>query len=298
MSLSEPQPRRAFLKRAAQVGGLVVGVNGLVAVYEALSGGGTASSGAIRGMYSQRSVNVCYSPMLVTASEAAARERGKHGVYLRKGPSFGAEAVLGHDGHEVLIAPGGHYGRQSARHALSRGCGAPPLRPEVDGWVWGYDLRTRKSGWLPVAPGARRYSRADDAFGTSASHPHYLFGPDGKDFDCRFPAASQEASKHGYDCEHGAGIGHLERSGGVLRTVADFGSRLKNCQEDFYLRLALGSVAFEWMGPGDRVAELYHRSGLSYGKYEVQWSFVEVRRAAFAPRGTRGWMLQSGLAST
>ena len=77
--------------------------------------------------------------------------------------------------------------------------------------------------------------------------------------------------------------------------VANFGSRLKNNQEDFYLRLALGSVAFQWLGPGDRVTELYRRDGKSYGRFVVPWSFVEVERGAFTPKGTRGWILRSGL---
>jgi hypothetical protein len=286
--------RRTFIKRAAQLGGAALGVEGLLAACQARSPAGAAGR-AIAGMYSQRSVNVCYSPMKVTSSEAAALERAKRGVYLRKGPSFSAEAVIAHDGHEVLIAPGRHYGRQSEPHARSGACGAPPPRPAVDGWVWGYDLHTRKSGWLPGAVGGRRYSQPDPAYGTTGSRRAYLFGPNGKDFDCRFPAASQAASRHGYDCSHGAGIGSLQPSGHRLRTVADFGSRLKNCQEDFYLRLALGSVAFEWMAPGDRVTELYHRLGRSYGIYTVQWCFVEVRNGAFTPPGTRGWMLQSGL---
>ena len=280
------------MKRAAQLGGAALGLESLLTACHSLSSGEARSSG-IAGMYSQRSVNVCYSPMKVTGSEVAALERAKRGVYLRKGPSFSAEAAIAHDGHEVLIAPGGHYGRQSERHARSGACGAPPPRPAVRGWIWGYDLHTRKSGWLPSTVGGRRYSRPDAAYGTTGSRRVYLFGPNDKDFDCRFPAASQAASA--YDCGHGGGIGALQPSGGRLRTVADFGSRQKNCQEDFYLRLALGSVAFEWMAPGDRVTEIYHRLGRSYGIYTVQWCFVEVREGAFTPPGTRGWMLQSGL---
>jgi hypothetical protein len=294
LTAGDRQARRTFLKRTAQLGGLALGAEGLLGACKALSPSDEANA-KVRGMYSQRSVNVCYSPMKVTSSERLALERGKRGVYLRKGPAFFAEAVVGHDGDEVLLIPEGRYGRQSARRAATGGCQAPALRPDVNGWVWGYDLKTRKSGWLPTTVAGHRYSKADPEYGTSGQTRGYLFGPNDKDFDCRFPKASQAANRNGYNCDSGAGIGELHPSGEVLNRVADFGSRVNNNQEDFYLRLALGSVAFQWLGPGDLVAELYHRPGLSYGKYTVEWSFIEVRRSAFTPRGTRGWMLQSGL---
>jgi hypothetical protein len=77
--------------------------------------------------------------------------------------------------------------------------------------------------------------------------------------------------------------------------MRDRGSRLANNNEEFYLRWALGSTAFAWLGPGDRLHEIAARKGLSYGKYVVSWSFVEVRRSAFTPAGWRGWLLTSGL---
>ena len=43
--------------------------------------------------------------------------------------------------------------------------------------------------------------------------------------------------------------------------------------------------------PGDVVFELGRKPGLSYGPHTVPWSFVEIRRGAFTPAGTRGWCL-------
>ncbi len=241
----------------------------------------------IRGMYSQRAVNVCYSPMIVVAGEALARQRGREGVYLRKGPSFDAEPTVLKTGVEVLINQDAHIGRQSKRRAEGPGCGVVAPRPDVGGWVWCYDQTTRKSGWAPVEVDGTRYIRDEPEW------DGLLNGPNDKDYDCRFPRRSQ--AKIGYDCDKGGPIGDLIDSKRRKMVVADFGSRIKNNQEDFYLRWALGSVAFQWLKPGDRVTELYHRQGISYAKYIVQWSFVEVQQSPYTPKGTRGWILQSGL---
>ena len=178
--------RREALWRAAQLGGALTGV-------ELLLAGGTRTIGEaearIPGMHSQRSVNVCYSPVKVTSSEALALKRGKRGVYLRKGPGFDHEVVVDHHAREVLIRPGAHVGRQSKRRSAA-GCGAAAPRPDVDNWIWCYDLRTRKSGWIPTTIHGHRYSRHDPDWGTHGAHKSYLFGPNDKDFDCRFARRS------------------------------------------------------------------------------------------------------------
>lgn len=258
-------------------------------------GGDPEPAGAFRrphGMYGKRNVNVCYAPMAIVASEPEARRQGRTGVFLRKGPSFDAEITLDNHGGEVAIALGGHLGRQSQRESAAPGCPAPPPRRAVNGFVWGYDQKIRKSGWAPVKAGGVTYAVDDAKYGLDGAKPSYICGPAGKDFDCRVPKASQASV--GYKCG-GPGLGHPDCSKPRDRVVDDFGSRLANNKEDFYLRLAYDSTAFQWMAPGDRVRELCTKIGSSYGKFGATWSFVEVQQGRYTPRGTRGWMLESGL---
>lgn len=246
----------------------------------------------VRGLYGKREVNVCYAPVKVVRAERQAQRRGKDGVYLRKGPFFDAEPTVHPDGYEILVERDKHAGRQSAPNAPGPGCPPPKPRKPVNGWVWCYDYATKKSGWLPVEVDGVRYVVEDRHHGLSGSRKVYADGPRSKDFDCRAPKASQAAV--GYKCG-GPGLPPLDFSDPRPMVVADFGSRVRNNQEDFYLRLTFDSTAFYWTAAGDQVIELTRAKGHSYGRYGATWSFVEIRRGRYTPTGLRGWMLQSGL---
>jgi hypothetical protein len=235
--------------------------------------------------------------MRVVTTEAAARRHGVSGVYVRKGPSFDAEIAVGNDGAPARVPEGRHLARQSRRRARGPGCHAPAPRPALNGFVWGYpgdDVASNKSGWMPVEVDGVRYSRDAPDYGRMRGDPtRWLCGPRHFDFDCRSEASKQAC---GYRCGGGR-LGRL-RAVDRERVMRDRGSRLANNNEEFYLRWALGSTAYAWLGPGDRLHEIAVRKGLSYGRYHVSWSFVEVRHSAFTPTGWRGWVLTSGLEPT
>jgi hypothetical protein len=231
-------------------------------------------------------VAVCYEPLQVLEAEP-----GHHGLVVRKGPSFDAPPAPMNDGGLALVPVGTHFARQSARRAPGPGCLAPRPRPAVNGFVWGYpadDVRTNKSGWVPLEVDGVRYLGDDPGYGTNPGDPEeFVCGPNSKDFDCR-----SEASKAycGYVC----GGGHLAgfRYVGKLRHVLPTGlGEPRDSGEEYYMRWAASSTAFCYLAPGDTVFELGRKPGLSYGPHTVPWSFIEVRSGAFTAAGTRGWCL-------
>jgi hypothetical protein len=243
------------------------------------------------GAYGQDEVAVCYTPLKVLGTEPSLARRGLSGVVVRKAPSFDAPPAPQNDGSLAVAPVGTHFARQSARRAPGPGCLAPAPRPAVNGFVWGYpadDVRTNKSGWVPLEVGGVRYLGEDPEYGTRPGDPEqWVCGPNSKDFDCR-----SEASKPycGYVC----GGGHLAgfHYVGRLRSVLPTGyGEPRDSGEEYYLRLAASSTAFCYLAPGDVVFELGRKPGLSYGPHTVPWSFVEIRRGAFTPAGTRGWCL-------
>jgi hypothetical protein len=270
--------------------GFLTGVTAFLGAGALAGCGGSTQAAPFRprGAYGSDEVAVCYAPMRVMRTEEAAHRAGVTGVYVRKGPSFDAEITVGNDGTPARVPEGRHLARQSSRRGAGPGCHAPAPRPQLNGFVWGYpadDVASNKSGWIPVAG----YARAAPEYGRGLTRP-WLCGPHKRDFDCR-----SEASKApcGYRCG-GHPLGRLKRVDRE-RVMRDRGSRLANNNEEYYLRWALGSTPFAWVGPGDRLHEIAVRQGLSYGKCCVSWSFVQVRHSAFTPAGWRGWLLSSGL---
>jgi hypothetical protein len=273
--------------------GFLAGVTAFALAGCGAHGGAEAPAFRPRGAFGMDEVAVCYSPLRVLETEPEARRNGETGVYVRKGPSFDAEIAVGNDGTPARVPQGAHIARQSRRRAPGPGCHAPGLRPALNGFVWGYpadDVPSNKSGWMPVEVDGARYAREAPEYGRGLAR-RWLCGPHKRDFDCRSEAASKSVC--GYRCG-GRTLGrltHVDRE----RVMRDRGSRLANNNEEFYLRWALGSTPFAWVGPGDRLHEIAVRPGPSYGRCCVPWSFVEVRRSAFTPAGWRGWLLTSGL---
>jgi hypothetical protein len=234
------------------------------------------------GAHGQDEVAVCYTPLKVLATEPSLARRGLSGVVVRKAPSFDAPPAPQNDGSLAIAPVGRHFARQSARRAAGPGCRAPAPRPAVNGFVWGYpadDVRTNKSGWVPLEVDGVRYLGEDPQ--------QWVCGPNSKDFDCR-----SEASKPycGYVCGGGhlAGFHYIGR---MRHVVATGHGEPRDSGEEYYLRWAASSTAFSYLAPGDVVFELGRQPGLSYGPHTVPWSFVEVRRGALTPAGTRGWCL-------
>jgi hypothetical protein len=293
--------RRGILQRAAAVVGLVgaAEVSGIIRLRPSsekspprpVKPPQNREYPNVRGLYSKRQVNVCYAPVRIVRGEPEARRNGKDGLYLRKGPSFDAEPTIHPKGHEVVVPRNEYASRQSARSAPGRGCPPPKLREPVNGWIW---CTYGKSGWLPLEVEGVRYVVDDLEHGLNEEPKRYLGGPANRDFDCRAPEASKRF--YGYRCG-GPRLPPLDFSEPREMVVADFGSPLRNSQEDFYLRLTFDSTAFHWMVPGDRVIELTRAKGYSYGVYGSTWSFIEVREGRYTPTKLRGWMLQSGLRS-
>lgn len=307
--LARPASRRQFVG--------AVGLGTAAAASGVLIGCGDDSSGATRrgrripfqgegfrpvatnrvpaGAVGQDAVAVCYSPYVVVATEASTKKLGGTGVAVRKGPHPDTEIVLTNAGDEVFVREGQHFARQSDREAP--GCAAPPLREQVDGWIWGYpgnDVRSKKSGWIPLEVDGKVFSRADDDWQDQAKNDGFLCGPARKDFDCRDAAASQKACGHD-DCG-GPPLEDIRcRATPLRRRVRKPVSRMASNFEDYYLRLAFNSTAFGWVEGGDVVDELCRRSAPSYAVCCVEWSFVEVVRSDALPKGTRGWMLETGL---
>jgi hypothetical protein len=177
---------------------------------------------------------------------------------LRMGPSPDAPIVPTDDGEPVQLEEGHHLGRASTRNprALDR----PPLRPAVTGFVWGYAMSPvpHKSGWIAL----------DDL----EAHPDFedeACGPAGADFDRRDPSSCRG---HG----DGRPLSGVRDASGVAGITA----------QDVYLRYAPQSTAFRYLVRGDSVRRLVRHSN---------YVGIEVRRAAWSPRGGRGWIISSAL---
>ena len=124
--------------------------------------------------YGQDEVAVCYTPLRVVGTEPAQARRGRTGVIVRKGPSFDAPPAPMNDGGLAYAPVDTHFARQSLRRAPGPGCPAPAPRPAVNGFVWGYpadDVRTNKSGWVPLEVDGVRYLEADPGYGTRPGDP-------------------------------------------------------------------------------------------------------------------------------
>jgi hypothetical protein len=172
--------------------------------------------------------------------------------------------VLADDGRVVALEAGQHFGRQSTRNptCLDR----PPLRPAVDGFVWGYCMSpaTHKSGWMRLSDLV-----ADPEF------ERHACGPAGADFDRR----------SGDSCD-----GHCD--GRPVRAFSPNSGASAVKAEDLYLRYAPGSTAFRYLVRGDRVRRLVDGDAEYAG-----WSGVEVRQARWTAAGTRGWVLAGALSA-
>jgi len=250
-----------------------------------------------KGAVGQDAVSVCYSPMRIVATEDAVRAMGRTGVAVRKGPSFDADITLDNRGDEVTVPLGRHIAVQSQREHESGDCRPAPPREPVNGFVWGYpadDVPSNKSGWIPVEVGGETYSRDAPDYRARPQHDGWVCGPASKDFDCR-SVKSLKPCDHD-DCG-GPPLGDVRcRPRPLRRRVRKAVSRQASNFEDFYLRLSFNSTAFGWLEPDDVVDELCRRSAPSYGRCCVDWSFVEVVRSDAMPKGTRGWILETGLA--
>lgn len=121
----------------------------------------------------------------------------------------------------------------------------------------------RKSGWMRLGD-----LTADPAFADLAR------GPAGEDFDRRHPQA---------------GGGHCD--GRPLSGVRSTSGSVEVTARDLYLRYAPRSTAFAYLVEGDQVRRLvrWHAA--------PAWFGVEVRRARWTSRGSRGWVLGTGLAA-
>jgi hypothetical protein len=179
---------------------------------------------------------------------------------LRVGPDPGAPVVLADSGDPVRVGVDDHFGRQTVRNpaCLDR----PPLRAALNGYAWGYAMppAVRKSGWARLADLA-----------PAPAHDELACGPAGVDFDRRHPRAC------GGHCDGRALKGVRELSGAAAVTA-----------REVYLRYAPGSAAFRYLVDGDEVRLLAQWRA-------ARWFGVEVRRARWAPRGARGWVLASGV---
>jgi hypothetical protein len=306
--LARPASRRQFVG-AVGLGTAAVAAGGLAACGDDSEAGGrrtppwpeegfkTVDNDRVpKGAVGQDAVAVCYSPYVVTGTEPNTKRLGRTGVAVRKGPHPDAEIVLTNAGDEVFVPEGAHFARQSGREAPN--CGAPPMRPAIDGWIWGYpgdDVRSKKSGWIPLEIDGKEYSKSAPDYRDKPKNDGFLCGPARKDFDCRDPAASQKACGHD-DCG-GPPLDDIRcRTKPLRRRVRESATRKASNFEDYYLRLSFNSTAFGWVEPGDVVDELCRRSAPSYGVCCVEWSFVEIVSSQALPKGTRGWMLETGLA--
>jgi hypothetical protein len=245
-----------------------------------------------RRAFGQREVNVCYTPLKVTRTEPSLADQGLTGVVVRKGPSFDADPAPPNAGGETIIPLGAHAARQSVRRAPGPGCRPAAPRPAVNGFVWAYpadDVAGNKSGWVPYEIDGERYLRDDPGYGSHHDDPEeWVCGPASHDFDCR---SERSKAYCDYDCTAGDTRAGLSYTGRV-RKVIGAGGEPANSAEEYYLRWAASSTPFAYLAPGDVVYELGRKKGFSYGPNLVWWSFVEVRRCTYVPRGTRGFCLQ------
>ena len=229
------------------------------------------------GCFGTESVNVCYAPWRVVATEPGQ----SNGVVLRKAPSFSAPPVTRTDGVTPTVIPvGAHFGRCSNRTgSVSAGCPDPGPRPSQNGFLWGYWIGFARQGWMPYNVGGVTYAVGDNAWtGT-------LCGPAGADFDCR----KAKSACSGYVGCGGAGIGDPTCSE-TYRPIVAVGSDLSH--EKYYLRYGANSTTFAWLVPGDRVKRWGYKAGQSNN-----WSCVQVICSQTAPNGCRGWVRSDALGS-
>jgi hypothetical protein len=202
-----------------------------------------------RGLFGPDRVDVAYEPWVAVESTT-----------LRLGPSSRAPAVRSDSGESIRLGVGQHLGRQTTRNPQC--LDAPPLRPAVDGFVWGYCMPpvTRKSGWMLLSA-----LEPDPEFDGLAC------GPADADFDRRRPDACG---------------GHCE--GRALTDVRPVAGPARVSARDVYLRWAPGSTAFRYLVRGDEVHQLIQSAN-------ARWIGVEVRSARWTRRRARGWILRSAL---
>jgi hypothetical protein len=202
-----------------------------------------------RGLFGPDGTDVAYEPW-----------RALVPLRLHVGPSTRAPLVVADGGEAVALEAGGRLGRQTVRNP--RCLDRPPLRPAIDGFVWGYAMppAVRKSGWARLAD-----LEPDPAYEELAC------GPAAEDFDRRHPHAC------GGHCD-GRGLASVREASGTAQVTA----------RDLYLRYAPGSTAFRYLVGGDEVRLVAQwRAG--------RWLGVEVRSAEWAPRRARGWVLSGGV---
>lgn len=200
-------------------------------------------------IYGPDQVDVAYEPWRVIDRTA-----------VRVGPDEEAPVVLHGSGEPVILEYGRHFGRQTTRNP--RCLDAPPLRPAVNGFVWGYGMRpaSRKSGWLRLA----------DLVGDPA-YDALACGPAGVDFDRRDPRAC------GGHCD-GRPLTDTPHATGIASVRA----------REVYLRYAPHSTAFLYLVRGDDVRLLVRTA-------DGRWAGVEVTAGRWTRRGARGWVLAGAL---
>jgi hypothetical protein len=200
-----------------------------------------------RGLYGHDRVDVAYEPWRAIRPTA-----------LRIGPSPNAPIVPTDDGRPVQLAEGQHLGRQSTRNP--RALDAPPLRPPVSGYVWGYAMSpvSHKSGWMAL-----------DDLELDPEFEDRACGPAGADFDRRDP---DSCGGHG----DGRPLSGIRAASGAAAIAA----------QDVYVRYAPQSTAFRYLVRGDQVRRLVRHSG---------YVGIEVRTARWSPRGGRGWVIASAV---
>lgn len=157
----------------------------------------------------------------------------------------------------AVVAKGKHVGWSSTRNP---GCiPNPPLRSPENGFAWVYDITggSGLGGWVQTDQVA-----SDPGWGGAAT------GPAGADFDCR---------GINFHCDGG--------SGGDARSLSGTATVQSN---DVYLRYAPGSTAFRLLERGASVIQLCEARG---------WHCVQVQSSAWAPTGTRGWIIGCSLTS-
>jgi hypothetical protein len=200
-----------------------------------------------RGLYGTDRVDVAYEPWRAIRPTA-----------LRIGPSPDAPIVPTDAGRPVQLDEGQHLARQSTRNP--RALDAPPLRPAVGGYVWGYAMSpvAHKSGWMAL-----------DDLEPDPEFEDQACGPAGADFDRRDP---DSCGGHG----DGSPLSGVRAASGTAAITA----------QDAYLRYAPQSTAFRYLVRGDQVRRLVRHSG---------YVGVEVRTARWSPRGGRGWVIASAV---
>jgi hypothetical protein len=175
------------------------------------------------------------------------------------------------------LSPGQGFAAQSTRNPSCSD--NPPLRPSLNGFVFGYARGTMTSGWVPAD--ALEFAGYDGGPCTD--------GPSNEDFEVAHNpydgcaalvcdgtqscAAANDPNAGTSDCG-----GHTTN---VTRTVS---------ATDLYLRYAPGSTALRYLHQGDQVQVLYDN--------QQGWFFIQVTATtcpALSPDGSRGWLLATGV---